>query len=96
MKYKTDVYNPSDNYGKAYKIRELAAHHKHPWKKVSRKIGRALTIFWHKVVSLLGSHEIVGMGDILGWARKVEGRMGRGGTWLELDLCEMFMSVPRD
>ena len=48
------------------------------------------------MVSLLGSYEIVGMGDILTWARKVHDRVGGGGTWLELDLCEMFMSIPRD
>ena len=71
LKFKSDVYNDS------YKIRELATHHRHPWRGVSRKIGRSLTLFWKTTASLLKSHEILGMSDILHWTRASASNLAR-------------------
>ena len=45
---------------------------------------------------MLKSHKILGMPDILHWTRASATNLARPGLWLELDLCEMFMSIPRD
>ena len=45
---------------------------------------------------MLKSHEILGMPNILHWTRASATNLARPGLWLELDLCEMFMSIPRD
>ena len=59
-------------------------------------MGRALTIFWKRCVTGLQSHELVGMSDILHWCRKHSHAFDSNGVFLELDLCQMFMSIPRD
>ena len=52
--------------------------------------------FLETTASLLKSHEILGMPDILLWTRASATSLARPGLRLELDLCEMFMSIPRD
>ena len=74
------------------KVRDVIVHCRHPWKRISRLAGRALTVFWK-----LASFEIVSMGDLGDWVsrtKKLTGK-GGGGTLLELDLCEMFPNIPR-
>ena len=90
IKYKSLIYEG------LYKQRELATHHKHPWRTLSRKMGRALTIFWKHCVKGLDSHELISMSDILHWSRRNSTAFHSHGVFLELDLCEMFMSIPRD
>ena len=59
-------------------------------------MGRALTIFYKRCVLSLQSHELLSMSDILHWGRKHSSAFDSNGVFLELDLCEMFMSIPQD
>ena len=45
---------------------------------------------------MLKFHKILGMPDVLHWTRTSAPNLARPGLWLELDLCRMFISIPRD
>ena len=49
---------------------------------------------WAKAAKALQSVEVISMADVLPWTRKIKGPLQ--GFWLELDLKEMFVSIPRD
>ena len=90
IKFKSLIYEDS------FKLRELATHRKHPWRPLSRRMGRALTLFWKRCVVQLNSHELITMSDIVHWTCKHESSFNNKGIFLEFDLCEMFMSIPRN
>ena len=77
-----------------FKLRELVTHVKHPFRNANKRMGRVLSIVWRQAAATLKSMEIISMKDTLPWARQIKQPLE--GFWLELDLKEMFMSIPRD
>ena len=88
QKFKSDVYMGQ------FKLREVVTHAKHPYRSANKRMGRVLSIVWRQAAATLKSMEIISMNDMLPWVRKVKQPVE--GFWLELDLKEMFMSIPKE
>ena len=88
QKYKSDVYRD------VFKLREVVSHAKHPFRGGNKRMGRVLSVLWSQAATILQSMETISMNEVLPWVRKIKGKPT--GYWLELDLKEMFMSIPRE
>ena len=88
QKFKSEVYHDQ------FKLREVVTHAKHPFRGANKRMGRVVSVVWSQAATALRSMEIISMNDVLPWVRTIKGKPQ--GYWLELDLKEMFMSIPRD
>ena len=82
------------------KHREVLAYASHPYPRIGRLVGRALTVFWKMVVKLLGPAEIISMNEMLGFVRGCaqrakKPRKNQVWVWAEFDLVDMFPNIER-
>ena len=82
------------------KFREVLAYAAHPFPRVVKLVGRALTVFWKLVVRTLCPREIISMTEILSFLRSCVSKAPRPRRnqqrfWVEFDLVEMFPNIER-
>ena len=80
------------------KGREVLTCALHPLKPATSLCGRALTLFWKEVVSVLGPREIISMSSLLHCVRDWTNTCDKSETWdwVEYDIREMFLELPRN
>ena len=78
------------------KGREVLTCVLHPLKPATSLWGRALTLFWKEVVTVLGPKEIISMSSLLhcvrDWTKNCD--VSETWDWVEYDIREMFLEIP--
>ena len=84
------------------KIREVLTYACHPFQKLCKLMGRALTLLWKTAVDVLGSRELIAMPHMVHtvkkWLSQVNTSQPAGAGmpfWTEMDVKEMFPEIPK-
>ena len=82
------------------KYRQVLAYAAHPFPRIGKLMGRALTVFWKLVVKHLKPREMIAMTDLLKFVRTCvdqapRPRKNQSRVWIEFDLVEMFPNIER-
>ena len=79
------------------KLREVLTYACHPFQKICKLMGRALTLLWKMAVDVLQSREVVAMPQMLHVVKKMAVTGGYDSVhreimpfWTEVDVNEMF------
>ena len=84
------------------KMREVLTYACHPFQKICKLMGRALTLLWKMAINVLKSRELIAMPQMLHtiktWLSRIDVSRATGTGlpfWTEMDVKEMFPEIPR-